>query len=139
MRANKDLLFSCFIDDPKGVTVLQNSVKGLLLLEPHILVTYSDRSQASKLVRQPNICPYLMSRFTADHAYTVLSAVEFRGKRFLKIRNPWGASEWTGRWSDGSKEWSDEWLDALKALKHTFGVSLVHMDCFQVKALIAIQ
>jgi hypothetical protein len=32
MRANKDLLFSCFIDDPKGVTTLQSSVKGLLLL-----------------------------------------------------------------------------------------------------------
>lgn len=59
-----------------------------------------------------------------DHAYSVLAAVEFRGKRFLKIRNPWGNSEWTGRWSDGSKEWSDQWLDALKALNHTFGVSL---------------
>jgi hypothetical protein len=62
-----------------------------------------------------------------DHAYTVLSAVEFRGKRFLKIRNPWGASEWTGRWSDGSKEWSDHWFDALKALNHRFGVSLANM------------
>lgn len=59
----------------------------------------------------------------ADHAYSVLKAVEFRGKRFVKIRNPWGASEWTGRWSDGSKEWTGQWLEALKALEHTFGVS----------------
>jgi hypothetical protein len=28
MRANKDLLFSCFIDPPKGVTALQDFVKG---------------------------------------------------------------------------------------------------------------
>lgn len=42
----------------------------------------------------------------------------------MKIRNPWGESEWTGHWSDGSKEWDDEWLDALKMLGHTFGVSL---------------
>lgn len=58
-----------------------------------------------------------------DHAYSVLKAVEFRGKKFLKIRNPWGNSEWTGRWSDGSKEWTGEWLEALKVLDHTFGVS----------------
>lgn len=58
---------------------------------------------------------------SSDHSYTVLNTVEFRGKRFLKIRNPWGGSEWTGRWSDGSKEWTAEWLDALKALEHQFG------------------
>lgn len=56
-----------------------------------------------------------------EHAYTVLSAHEFRGKRFLKIRNPWGKSEWTGRWSDGSKEWTMGWLEALEALDYKFG------------------
>lgn len=54
------------------------------------------------------------------HAYAILKAVEFRGKRFLKIRNPWGSTEWTGRWSDGSKEWMD-WMDALGPLDHSFG------------------
>ena len=43
------------------------------------------------------------------------------GKRFLKIRNPWGDTEWIGRWSDGSKEWTKEWLDALPELGHKFG------------------
>ncbi|KAG5736063.1 Calpain-9 [Termitomyces sp. T112] len=55
------------------------------------------------------------------HAYSVLRAVEYKGKRFVVIRNPWGKSEWTGPWSDGSKEWTPEWLPALKVLKHMFG------------------
>ena len=37
------------------------------------------------------------------------------------VRNPWGKSEWTGRWSDGSKEWTQEWLEVLPTLGHTFG------------------
>ncbi|KAF8808296.1 cysteine proteinase [Phlegmacium glaucopus] len=38
-------------------------------------------------------------------------------KRFVVVRNPWGKSEWTGRWSDGSNEWTQEWLK----LGHTSG------------------
>ncbi|KAF9461074.1 hypothetical protein BDZ94DRAFT_1221970 [Collybia nuda] len=55
------------------------------------------------------------------HAYSVLRAVEYNGKRFVVIRNPWGKSEWTGPWSDGSREWTPEWLPALAALGHSFG------------------
>ncbi|TFK66253.1 cysteine proteinase [Pluteus cervinus] len=56
-----------------------------------------------------------------SHAYSVLRAVEVRGKRFVVIRNPWGASEWTGPWSDGSKQWTPEWLTALPEIGHAFG------------------
>ncbi|KZT25899.1 cysteine proteinase [Neolentinus lepideus HHB14362 ss-1] len=55
------------------------------------------------------------------HEYSILAVLEVKGKRFLRIRNPWGKSEWTGRWSDGSKEWTSEWLQALPELQHTFG------------------
>ncbi|KAF8597838.1 cysteine proteinase [Ceratobasidium sp. AG-I] len=55
------------------------------------------------------------------HSYSVLNALEVAGKRFLRLRNPWGESEWTGRWSDGSKEWTPEWLARLPELKHKFG------------------
>ncbi|KAF7312318.1 Calpain catalytic domain-containing protein [Mycena indigotica] len=57
----------------------------------------------------------------ANHSYSILQAKEIRGKRFLVIRNPWGESEWTGPWSDGSKEWTKEWLEILPELGHTFG------------------
>ncbi|KAL2074912.1 hypothetical protein VTL71DRAFT_8692 [Oculimacula yallundae] len=52
------------------------------------------------------------------HAYSVLRAVEYKGERLLMIKNPWGDTEWNGRWSDGSKEWTAE---ALKELDFTFG------------------
>ncbi|KAF8159960.1 hypothetical protein B0H34DRAFT_424573 [Crassisporium funariophilum] len=56
-----------------------------------------------------------------NHAYSVLRAVSCKGKRFVVVRNPWGKSEWTGRWSDGSKEWTQEWLEVLSELGHQFG------------------
>lgn len=57
-----------------------------------------------------------------NHAYSVLRAVEARGKRFVVVRNPWGKSEWTGPWSDGSKEWNPpESLEIRARLKHSFG------------------
>jgi hypothetical protein len=75
-------------------------------------------------VKNPKSVPVFKEKIKGiitEHAYAILKCVNFRGKKFMKIRNPWGESEWTGRWSDGSKEWDDEWLDALKMLGHTFG------------------
>ena len=53
-----------------------------------------------------------------SHAYSLMEAREVKGKRLLKIRNPWGRNEWTGKWSDGSSEWDAEWLTLLN---HKFG------------------
>ena len=55
------------------------------------------------------------------HAYSILRVKECRGKRFVVLRNPWGHSEWTGRWSDGSKEWTGEWFQVLNELNHEMG------------------
>ncbi|KAG6809999.1 hypothetical protein H0H92_013781 [Tricholoma furcatifolium] len=57
----------------------------------------------------------------SGHAYSVLRAIEYRDKRFVVVRNPWGRGEWTGPWSDGSREWTPDWLPALSVLKHKFG------------------
>lgn len=61
--------------------------------------------------------------FVRGHAYTVLNAKEIKDPkdkektlRLLKIRNPWGDSEWNGAWSDGSKEWT---ADTMRELDHT--------------------
>ncbi|CAG8710970.1 2976_t:CDS:2, partial [Acaulospora colombiana] len=56
-----------------------------------------------------------------SHAYSVLRAAEYNGKKFVVIRNPWGNTEWKGAWGDGSKEWTKEWLPALDVLEHSFG------------------
>ncbi|KDQ54805.1 hypothetical protein JAAARDRAFT_37910 [Jaapia argillacea MUCL 33604] len=63
----------------------------------------------------------MVSGLYKSHAYSIIKAVEVKGKRFVKIRNPWGHSEWTGKWSDGAKEWTTEWLQALPELGHSFG------------------
>jgi hypothetical protein len=52
------------------------------------------------------------------HAYSIMEAREIDGVRLLKLRNPWGRTEWTGRWSDGSEEWTAEWMQKLN---HKFG------------------
>lgn len=56
-----------------------------------------------------------------SHAYSVLRVKECRGKRFVVVRNPWGKSEWTGPWSDGSKEWNGDWIQVLQELDHILG------------------
>ena len=92
MHATKDRLFGC-------------SFSGL------------DTSRKNELiVEDPKVNGLLGS-----HAYSILRVKECRGKRFVVIRNPWGASEWTGAWGDGSKEWAGEWLGVLKELDHVFG------------------
>ncbi|KAL8867430.1 MAG: hypothetical protein Q9174_005670, partial [Haloplaca sp. 1 TL-2023] len=52
------------------------------------------------------------------HAYSVQAAVEIKGERLLRVRNPWGDTEWQGAWSDGSEQWTPEWMQLLN---HRFG------------------
>jgi hypothetical protein len=67
-----------------------------------------------------------------SHAYSVIAAIEVAEKKFVKLRNPWGDTEWTGPWSDGSKEWTREWLQRLPELDHSFandGEFLMECEC----------
>ncbi|KAI9718699.1 MAG: hypothetical protein M1812_003873 [Candelaria pacifica] len=52
------------------------------------------------------------------HAYSIMEAREVKGEKLLRLRNPWGKSEWTGAWSDGSEQWTAEWMELLG---HKFG------------------
>lgn len=45
------------------------------------------------------------------HAYSIIDAKTLimpngQNEFLLRIRNPWGKKEWTGRWSDKSREWT---------------------------------
>jgi hypothetical protein len=54
------------------------------------------------------------------HAYGLLDVIEIDHKnkkdkiRLLRIRNPWGKSEWVGEWSDRSEE-IEEYKEELQA------------------------
>ncbi|XP_037663424.1 calpain-13 [Choloepus didactylus] len=47
----------------------------------------------------------------ARHAYTVTGAEQIQYRRgwedVIRLWNPWGKTEWRGRWSDGSPEWQE--------------------------------
>merc|ERR1711879_881116 len=52
------------------------------------------------------------------HAYSITGAGEYRqaGKKYhlLRLRNPWGACEWNGDFSDNSGRWEDYGDDVSK-------------------------
>ncbi|KAI9707902.1 MAG: hypothetical protein M1820_004508 [Bogoriella megaspora] len=56
------------------------------------------------------------------HAYSIMDAVEHvrdgKNYRLVKVRNPWGDSEWQGAWADGSEQWDGYWMETLN---HKFG------------------
>ncbi|KAM6086288.1 calpain-2 catalytic subunit isoform 2-T2 [Theristicus caerulescens] len=49
-------------------------------------------------------------KLVKGHAYSVTGAeeVSFRGtvQKLIRIRNPWGEVEWTGKWNDNCPNWS---------------------------------
>uniref|UniRef100_A0A8C0IJ39 Calpain-2 catalytic subunit n=1 Tax=Bubo bubo TaxID=30461 RepID=A0A8C0IJ39_BUBBB len=49
-------------------------------------------------------------KLVKGHAYSVTGAeeVNFRGtmQKLIRIRNPWGEVEWTGKWNDNCSNWS---------------------------------
>ncbi|CAK9078953.1 Calpain-type cysteine protease DEK1 (Phytocalpain DEK1) (Protein DEFECTIVE KERNEL 1) (AtDEK1) (Protein EMBRYO DEFECTIVE 1275) (Protein EMBRYO DEFECTIVE 80) [Durusdinium trenchii] len=51
------------------------------------------------------------------HAYSLLRVEEVDGHRLVQLRNPWGNTEWRGKWSDGDEE---SWTQKMtKKLGHT--------------------
>jgi calpain-15 len=59
------------------------------------------------------------SGIIAGHAYSIIDVKACRQAmgsqviRLMKLRNPWGAFEWKGDWSDNSPKWNDNlWIKA---------------------------
>ncbi|KAI5894576.1 cysteine proteinase [Schizophyllum commune H4-8] len=128
--------------DGEAVEDLTGGVAGIVqikdILDPdhfwthELLRANKDRLFACSFADDANLAPNTALKSTgllAFHSYSVLRAVEARGKRFLVLRNPWGggggvsggSGGWAGPWSNGSREWTQEWLGILPVLKHSFG------------------
>ncbi|KAH0509714.1 Calpain-13 [Microtus ochrogaster] len=60
----------------------------------------------------------LENGLVSQHAYTVTGAEQIRYQKgweeIIRLWNPWGNTEWKGRWRDGSQEW-EETLDPRKS------------------------
>jgi len=57
------------------------------------------------------------------HAFSVLHAKEYKGVRLVKIRNPWGSGEWTGKFSDNDTEsWTKDFKDYFGFKKSNDGI-----------------
>jgi hypothetical protein len=52
------------------------------------------------------------------HAYGILEVRRYGKLRMLRCRNPWGCTEWTGKYSDGDKFWTPA---MLKEFGHSLG------------------
>ena len=59
------------------------------------------------------------------HAYSVLSVHEFMHletiQKLVRLRNPWGKTEWKLEWADGTKEWTDELRQKLSHKDKKYG------------------
>ncbi len=42
-----------------------------------------------------------------NHAYGIMDIRDIDGLQLIRIRNPWGHSEWTGRFADEDEAWDD--------------------------------
>jgi hypothetical protein len=55
------------------------------------------------------------------HSYSLIACKELsNGVKVVLLRNPWGAKEWTGAWSDSSPEWTAEFRAEVADTKHKF-------------------
>ena len=52
------------------------------------------------------------------HAYSVMEIRKPAGLMMIRLRNPWGNFEWTGKWSDTGDAWINELDGQVKRLLH---------------------
>lgn len=110
MNLDGTAFFTCSMDQ-----MLYYSTTNTTVEDKDLKTCYSHfRSICGKFVRK---CRNLMrgddhelfagNGLSKNHAYSIIGAEEYKGKRFVKLRNPWGIADWLGSWSEGSKKWDE--------------------------------
>ena len=65
-----------------------------------------------------------------NHAYTLIGAYQLTAVRLVKIRNPWGTFEWTGKWSDSYSGWTSEMKEQVDFTEANDGTFFMCMEDF---------
>nr|XP_023422139.1 calpain-13 [Cavia porcellus] len=69
----------------------------------------------------------------SQHAYTVTGAEQIQYKtgweEIIRLWNPWGNTEWRGRWGDGSQEWQETQDPRKRQLYHNKDDGEFWMSC----------
>ncbi|XP_021109347.1 calpain-13 isoform X2 [Heterocephalus glaber] len=64
----------------------------------------------------------MQNGLVSQHAYTVTGAEQIQSgtgwDKIIRLWNPWGKTEWRGRWKDGSREWQETQDPRKKQLYH---------------------
>jgi len=68
------------------------------------------------------LSPVRKNGIAATHAYTVSQVSNAGGHQLVKLRNPWGKTEWNGDWCDGSSLWTDELKRELNVTEGDDGI-----------------
>ncbi|EGT57259.1 hypothetical protein CAEBREN_09424 [Caenorhabditis brenneri] len=58
-------------------------------------------------------------KIALNHGFTILTVLKIGSLRMLRIRNPWGRSDWKGKWSDEWTGWTDEMILKLHLLQNS--------------------
>jgi len=87
---------------------------------------YAMTCGAGDFFTQSNVNMVNSKGIVSSHAYSLLAAYEFdhlgQKVKLVKLRNPWGKTEWKGAWSDSSSNWTPELKKKLKVENKDDGV-----------------
>ncbi len=61
--------------------------------------------------------PAVARTLSDSHAYAILDAIEFDGNKLIKLKDPWGSSQWSGEWSQGSHRWTNRMREYIALRK----------------------
>lgn len=68
----------------------------------------------------------------SGHAYSIIAAYNINASgqnhKILKLRNPWGGSEWQGAWSDSDSRWTPALRQQMDIQRKEDGIFCMPFD-----------